>query len=170
METLEAIKTRRSVRVWQDRPVPDHVVKDILEAALCTPSAGNKQPWQLVVINKKALLKQVPEINPQAEMARKAPLGLVVCGDMRFEDPDGFWVQDCAALTQVALLAAHASGLGGLWTGIHPIKERVVGFRRLLGLPQHIVPLSLVLLGYSDRKPEVRSQLRDAVVHYNRWK
>jgi len=114
MEVLEAIHTRRSIRKFQSQPVPDELVTVFLAAAMSAPSAGNQQPWQFVVITDPELLGQVPSINPYAAMAEKAPLAVLVCGDLALERFPGFWVQDCAAAVQNLLLAVHSHGLGAV--------------------------------------------------------
>ena len=81
MDTIETIHTRRSVREYQDKPVPEELVTEILKAAMAAPSAGNQQPWEFVVITDTGLLKEAPNINPFADMAFDAPLGILVCGN-----------------------------------------------------------------------------------------
>jgi nitroreductase len=169
MEALEAIRTRRSVRTYENRPVPGEIIRELLAAAMSAPSAGNQQPWQFVVIDDARILEQVTDINPYALMAREAPVGILVCGDTRLEKFAGFWVQDCSAATQNLLLAAHAKGLGAVWTGIYPLEDRVRKFRKLLHLPEMVVPLALVLMGYpKEALPEV-DRYKAQRVHANGW-
>ena len=66
MDALQAIRTRRSIRVYQDKPVPEELVQQILAAAMYAPSAGNAQPWQFVVVNDRKLLQQIPKVHPHA--------------------------------------------------------------------------------------------------------
>ena len=135
MDIFDAIATRRSVRKYTDRPVTDEDIRTVLEAAMMAPSAGNAQPWHFVVVRDAALRARVAELNVYAAMARTAPAGILVCGDLHLEKYPGFWVQDCSAAIQNLLLAAHGLGLGAVWTGIHPVAEREEGFRRTFGLP-----------------------------------
>jgi nitroreductase len=152
VDVIEAMITRRSVRAFLPDKVPGAVIEEILGAAMHAPSAGDEQPWHVVVIDDRTLLAQVPAINPSADFADKAPCGLLVCGDTSLDRFGGFWAADCAALTQNILLAAHAHGLGAVWTGVHPIEQRVAQMKRLLSLPAGIVPYSLVLLGKPARR------------------
>ena len=101
-----------------------------------------------MVIEDRKLLGEVPKINSYAAMAAEAPVAILVCGDSSLETVPGYWVIDCSAAVQNLLLAAHALGLGAVWTGVYPQQERVEGFRRLLGLPKTVTPHSLVPLGY----------------------
>ncbi len=148
MDTLEAILTRRSVRSFTDRMVPDDVLKKILEAAMFAPSAGNQQPWQYVVVTDRKLLEKLAVVSPNSAPAAKAPLAMLVCADMSLEKHPGYWVIDCSAAIQNMLLAAHALGLGGVWCGIYPAEDRMDGCRRLFKLPKEVVPHSLIPLGY----------------------
>ena len=116
MNTLDAIRTRRSVRKYAAgrKPVAPETVRILLEAAMAAPSAGNQQPWHFVVVDDPAILDQIPAIHPFAQMAREAPLAVLVCGDTSLEKHKGYWVQDCAAAVENLLLAAHDQGLGAV--------------------------------------------------------
>ena len=169
METMEAIRTRRSVRAYEDRPVEEAVIRDLLGAAMQAPSAGNARPWQFIVVTDRKLLKQVPTINPNAAMAANAPLGILVCGDLTLESYPGRWVADCSTATQNLLLAAHAKGLGAVWTGVHPVGERMAAFRALLGLPERVMPLAFVPVGYAREVPAPEDRFEEVKVHRNGW-
>jgi nitroreductase len=169
MNTLEAIRTRRSVRKYEERPVPVELVDKLLAAAMNAPSARNQQPWQFVVIDDGRILADVAEINPNAQMARNAPLGILVCGDLSLEKSQGYWVVDCAAAVENMLLAAHALGLGAVWTGVFPRQERMEGLRRLLKLPDNVIAHSLVILGYPTEHPSPHDNFRPDRVHHNQW-
>jgi nitroreductase len=169
METFEAIRTRRSIRQFENRSIPDEIIKDLLTAAMSAPSAGNQQPWHFVIIDDPQALGKVPELNPYAGMARQAPLAILVCGDLNLEKFPGYWVQDCSAATQNMLLAAHAKGLGAVWTGIFPLEDRVEGFRALCGLPENVIPLALVVLGYPAQSLKPENRFLEERLHKNRW-
>ena len=100
------------------------------------------------MIDDRRLLDRVPAVNPYAEMARQAPLAILICADPSLERSPGYWMLDCAAAAQNMLLAAHGLGLGAVWCGVYPRQPRIEGFRRLLGVPEEIVPHSLIVLGY----------------------
>jgi nitroreductase len=169
MDALEAIHTRRSIRQFQNKPVPDELVTKVLDAAMYAPSACNAQPWQFVLLTDRQILKQVPAINSHAAMAEHSPLSILVCGDTSLEISPGFWVVDCAAAVQNLLLAAHAVGLGAVWTGVWPRQQRIDDLQRLLGLPSHVVPHSLIVLGYPAEQPKHEDRFRQDRVHRERW-
>ena len=169
MDAIEAILTRRSVRKFAERSVPPDTVERLLEAAMAAPSARNAQPWHFIVIDDRPTLLEIAGRFPNAEAARHAPLGILICGDLTLELSKGYWIIDCAAAAQNLLLAAHAMGLGGLWTGVYPREQRVEGLRELLRVPDHVVPHSLLLFGYpAETPPHVRRYNRDRI-HRNRW-
>jgi nitroreductase len=169
MDTLEAIHTRRSIRRFEDRPVPDDLVQKILAAAMMAPSARNAQPWQFVLIDDRELLAEYAGNHPNAAMARHAPLAVLVCGDTSLELSPGYWPVDCAAATENLLLAAHALGLGAVWTGVYPRDPRMESLRRLCRLPEHVIPHSLIVLGYPAEHPSGQDRYRPDRVRRNRW-
>ena len=148
MDALEAIHTRRSIRVYQDNPVPEELTQKLLAAAMQAPIARNQQPWHFVVIDDRAILAEIPSFMPNAAMAAEAPLAVLVCAELVLEKSEGYWVVDCAAAVESMLLAAHALGLGAVWCGVYPREPRMQGLRRLVGLPKGVMPHSLVVLGY----------------------
>jgi nitroreductase len=169
MDAYKAIITRRSIRKFEDRAVPEEVVRQLLEAAMQAPSAVNKQPWYFVVIDERELLSKLPEINPNAGMAADAPCAILVCGDTELVHGPGYLPQDCSAATQNILLAAHALGLGAVWCGIYSREEREAGTRTLLRLPDSIVPFSLIVLGYPAETPRQPERYIEERVHRNGW-
>ncbi|MDR2076062.1 MAG: nitroreductase family protein [Desulfovibrio sp.] len=169
MDTLTAIHTRRSVRAFAPGPVSEEDLQTLLEAAMAAPSAGNAQPWAFLVITDPALLERVPDMNPYANMAPRAPLSILVCGDTAAEKYPGFWVQDCSAATQNLMLAARAIGLGSVWTGIHPMEDRVAKARDLFHLPETLIPLGLVVVGRPRTEQKRENRFAPEKVRRNLW-
>ncbi|MCC4765872.1 nitroreductase family protein [Methanosarcina sp. DH1] len=169
METLEAIHTRQSIRKYTDRPVPRELVTELLRAAMSAPSAVNAQPWIFIVIDDRKLLDEIPTFSPFAGMCREAPLAILVCGDITLEKAPGYWVQDCSAATQNLLLAAHDAGLGAVWTGIYPMKDRIEGFRKNFDLPENVIPLALVPVGYPGQKPVSQDRFDKTKIYRNKY-
>ncbi|MDR7867065.1 MAG: nitroreductase family protein [Sporomusaceae bacterium] len=146
---MEAIFTRRSIRRYADEPVDAGAVEKLLAAAMAAPSAGNEQPWEFIVVHDQATREEITRVHPYSQMLRQAPVAIVVCADKaRSRYPVEYWVQDCAAATQNILLAAAALGLGTCWLGVHPVPERVAGVRRVLAIPEPIVPFAIVAVGH----------------------
>ncbi len=169
MDTLDAVFTRRSIRKYTDKAVPEELITDLLKAAMAAPSAGNEQAWQFIVIRDRAILDAIPKFHPYSAMLKYAAVAVLICGDLTLEKFKGFWVQDCSAATQNLLLAATTMGLGAVWTGIYPLEERVVGMRKLLNLPEHVIPLSLVPIGFPAEQPGRADRFNAERVHRDRW-
>jgi nitroreductase len=169
MDAMEAILSRRSIRKYTAQPVPDEVVTGLLKAAMSAPSASNQQSWQFVVINDRHTLDEIPNIHSHSKMLKEAAVAILVCGDQRLEKSKGFWVQDCSAATQNLLIAAQAKGLGAVWLGIYPRQKRVAEFQKKFGLPEGVVPLALVSIGYPAEEKPPSNRYDPARVHYNRW-
>ena len=169
MELLEAIHTRRSIRQYRNTPIPAETVRTILGAAMMAPSAGNVQPWQFIVVDDRDKMNLVKDVHPYVGMAAEAPLGILVCGDLRLEKYPGFWVQDCAAAMQNLLLAAHDQGLGAVWTGIHPEEARVERFRAIFNLPESVIPLGFAVIGWPVKPGKRKDRYKAERVHQNSW-
>ena len=143
MSTIDDIMTRTSVRVYDDKDVSDTIVRILLKAAMAAPTAVNKQPWAFVVVRDSATIHKLganPRPNGQKSPIYDAKLVIAVCGDMSLTlegDWRPFWVQDTSAASENLLLAAHALGLGAVWTGVYPIQERVQMVRETLNLPSN---------------------------------
>ena len=169
MDTIEAILTRRSIRRYTTKPISDELIIKLLEAAMAAPSAANEQPWHFVVITDRKVLCQVPTFHPHSHMLKEASLGILVAFDLELESMKGRGVLDCSAATQNMLLAAHALGLGAVWVSVYPIEERMMGIRKLLNMPQHVVPVSLVSVGYPNEKPGKEERYKPERIHYDHW-
>ncbi len=169
MNTLDVIRTRRSIRDYTEEPVPRETVRELLAAAMNAPSAANEQPWQFIVIDDPEILKNIPTISPFIEMSSHAPVAVLVCGDLSLLRTPRFWVQDCSAATENLLLAAHAQGLGAVWTAVYPMEDRILGFRNLFSLPDSVVPFALVPIGHPAETPPTEDRFQGERVHYNVW-
>ena len=101
----------------------------------------------------------------------KSQRAVVVCGDLsRNPGASGdWWVMDASAASENLLLAAHALGLGAVWTGVYPRGERVEAVRRVLGLPADVVPLNLIPVGYPADNLAPKQKWNPANVRYNGW-
>ena len=169
MDALDAILFRRSIRRYAPDQVTDESVTRLLEAAMSAPSSGNEQPWHFVVIKSRKLLDDIAQIHPNAQMLKGAPLAIMVCGEERREKYKGFWVQDCSAATENILIAAHALGMGSVWVGVYPIREKVDALRRLLGIPEYIIPFSLLPVGYPDETKPPSRRYDPERIHRDYW-
>jgi nitroreductase len=165
----DPVMERRSIRKYTDQAVGDDVVERLLRAAMCAPSAGNQQPWQFVVLRDRETLGRVPAAHPYAAMVPSAALAIVVCGTPEDCRWPSLWPQDCSAATENILIEATALGLGSVWCSIHPMEERERGMREVLGIPEEIVPFSIVALGHAAEAKPPADRYDEARVHHDRW-
>lgn len=156
MNVLEAIKTRRSVRKYKPKEIPDEDLKKILKAAQLAPSAGNKQPWRFVVVRDSETKKRL------AEVARNqmwiADAGVVVAAlAMDKEDPEVYarWAErDVMTAVEHMVLSAWSLGYGTCWIGA--FKEEDV--REVLGIPEKMAVINLLPIGVPDQSPDARAR------------
>ncbi len=168
---LKNILTRVSVRRFADEPVGDADLTAILYAAMAAPSGVNRQPWEFIVVDDPALLKQLADSLPYAKMAAHAPAAIIVCGNKdRFLDgaDSNLWEQDCSAASENILLAAHALGLGGVWTCLYPHEDRITPVRQILNLGDNLVPFNLIPIGHPESDHAPMNKWHPDRIHFNR--
>ena len=168
---LDNILARTSIRSYQDRPVEQDKIEKLLRAGMAAPSAVDKRPWHFIVVTDKQVLNGLAQANPNAGMAARAPLAIVVCGDKTkalTHVPD-YWVQDASAATQNILLAAQGMGLGAVWTGTYPVTDRVEKVAAALNLPEHIVPFCTIVIGYPEKYQAPKDKWDEGNISYNTY-
>ena len=170
---LDNIMTRTSVRNFTDEPVPQDVVEQLLRAAMAAPTAMNYQPWEFVVLNEREALDNLADKLRYAKMLRKAPLAIVVCAPTTWPEREGnpheniFWVDDCSAATENILLAAHALGLGAVWTAAKDDRGAIV--RDALGIPEGYATLNVIAIGYPAENPAPKDKWKPEKIHWNKF-
>ena len=172
MDALENIMTRRSVRRFTDAPVSDADLRTILEAGMKSPSAVNARDWAFIAIRDRKTLDKMADANGRAAQPLKnAALGILVCGDMNraFAKAKEYWVINASIVCENMILAAHALGIGSVWLGTWPQEEKVQGQKELFGLPDEIVPHSVIAFGYPDEEGSIRGFYEEDRVHYEKW-
>lgn len=168
---LQFIFQRRSIRVYEQKPVPEELVRDLLDAAMAAPSAVCKDPWRFVVVRRRDSLSRIAACLPYGKMVADAALGLVVCGDTT-EAHDrqlSYLLQDCSAAIENTLLAASALGLGTCWLGVHPREERIASIRQILDLPAEVIPVCVIAIGWPGEHKEARTRYSNSKVHHEKW-
>ncbi len=173
MEALENIFTRKSVRKFTAQPISREDIRTILAAGMSGPTCVNSRQWSFLAVTDKQMLNRMADANGRpAAPLREAALGILVCGDLSraFQPAPDYWVIDGAIAAQNMILAAHALGIGSVWLGTWPQKQRVQNQAALFGLPEQIVPHSLLAFGYpeaADDQP--RDLYEDDRVHWEQW-
>ncbi len=166
MNTLEAIFSRRSVRNFKKKAIDKDTLYTLIKSGMQAPSAMNYQPWHFIITTDKAILREIVNFHPYAEMLLEASAAISVCGDLNIEKSEGYNAVNCSAATQNILLAAHELGLGAVWLGIYPRKKRIKELKRVLKIPEHILPISLIAVGYPAVSKSPINRYRESRVHF----
>ncbi len=174
LDSIQNILTRRSVRAFEDRPISREDIETILAAAMSGPSCANTRPWQFIVVEDREMLSRMADANGKyAAPLRGAAAGILICGDLDRAYPDAkdYWVIDGAIAGQNITLAARALGIGSVWLGTWPQMDRVNGQAQLFGLPENVVPHSVIALGYSRQTEDVSGKdiYEEDLVHWEQW-
>ncbi|GHV94063.1 NAD(P)H nitroreductase [Spirochaetia bacterium] len=167
---MSAILERRSVRNFLPKAVETEKIEHILRAGFEAPSAHNRRPWEFLVVTKREDLDAIAGMSPYSKMCTEAAAAIAVCVDLNAGAPknpdDIWWVQDLSAVTENILLQIVDEGLGGVWLGWYPDKSRVAALSARFKLPSHIVPFSVIALGYPAKKPQSANRFDSKKVHY----
>jgi nitroreductase len=168
---LNCIFSRRSIRKYLDKAVPGEMLDDLLQAAMAAPSAVAKDPWHFIVVQDRETLNKIADILPSGKMLRQATAAFIVCGDINKANiqAESYLLQDLSAATENILIAANILELGTCWLGIHPRKDRLAGIRQLFELPDNIIPMCGIAIGWPAEKPEARTRYRNERVHIEKW-
>jgi len=170
---LDNIMTRTSIRSFTSQPVPEALIEQMLRAGMAAPTAMNAQPWEFVVLNDRDTLNKLAGKLRYARMLEQAPLAIVVCGRDKWLDREGnereniFWVDDCSAATENILLAAHALGLGAVWTAAKDERGEIV--KDALGIPEGYKTLNVIAIGYPAENPAPKDKWKPEKIHWNKF-
>lgn len=169
METFHTIINRRSIRKYKLKKIEDDKISKLLKAAMYAPSAMNLQPWHFIVINNENVLEETAKSIPHAEMIKQSGNALLVCGDASLEKNESWLIQNCSAAVQNILLAAYDMQLGSCWIAVHGMPEVVRNLVKQFNLPQNIIPIALVALGYPDEVVKTEERFIQEKIHLNKW-
>jgi nitroreductase len=171
--STSSISKRRSVRNFLPKPVGPDKIERILRAGFEAPSAHNRRPWEFLVITAEEDRKAVAAMSPYAKMAARAAAVIVCCANLDLGnaagEEDSWWVQDLSAATENILLQITEEGLGGVWLGWYPAHPRVQALAQRFSLPPHIIPFSVVALGYPAGPVQGADRFDPSKVHYGAW-
>jgi nitroreductase len=184
MDLFEAIKTRRSVRKYADRPVEDEKLKAVLEAVRLAPSWANYQCWRVIVVKDKALKEQMSELsyvesffapkgyksNPSKKALAESPVVIVLCADPAQSGVlwgQNYYLTDCGLAAQNLMLAARAQGLGTVFVGIYEEDK----LKSLLNIPASIRIVGLFPLGYplEEKKEGPSRKPLEEICFFEKW-
>ncbi len=171
MDVFEAIKGRRSVRAFKPAPLKDADLQKILEAAIASPSAGNRQPWEFVVVKDPETKQKLVQTARGQSFIAEAPVVVVVCTNAersasRYGDRGAtlYSIQDTAAAVQNIHLAAYALGYATCWIGAFDESAAA----KVIRAPAGVRPVAMIPIGKANEKPNAPSRIPlEKVVHEN---
>jgi len=163
MTVFEAIQTMLAVRAYADKPIPDDVVRRIIEAGWLTGSSMNLQPWHFIVVQERATLRQLGALAPSGPYIADAALAVAVV-----IEPTAYAVSDASRAIQSMMLTAWAEGIGSNWVGFHGLDAA----KPLLGVPQTLDLFAIIPFGYPAQpvgKGQKRRKPLTTVAHRERF-
>lgn len=167
---LDNIAARKSVRHFvEGQEVSKADLETLVKAGMAAPTARNSQPWEFYIVSTPEAKQELEAGLPYAKMLTQASAAIVVCGNAEYMlDGEGreYWVQDCSAATQNILLAAEAMGLGAVWTGVYPVRERVNVVQQALSLPSTHLPLCVIPVGYPTGDDQPKDKFKADRIHW----
>lgn len=167
---IELVRKRRSIRSYTSEPVDRQSLDMLVETLLRAPSSRNINPWEFIVVDDPALLKQLSAAKAHGSAFLKgSPLGIVVCADSTRSD---VWVEDCAIASILVQMVAESLGLGSCWIQIrqrpHSGDTTAEAYiQELLGIPSHVKVESIVSIGHPKER---RQPLRAEELQYDKVK
>ncbi|HJY10992.1 MAG TPA: nitroreductase family protein [Nitrososphaeraceae archaeon] len=173
-ELDKVIRKRKMIRKYdQSREVPDKIINKLIDNASRAPSAGHTQVQEFVVIKEPSIKRKLMLASVNQEQVEEAPVLIVVCSNTsrsvgRYGErgKEFYSIIDGAFASMLILLTATNEGLGASFVGAFN-DEKV---SEILGLPEHVRPIGIIALGYSDEKPARLERIqRDRLIHYERW-
>lgn len=174
MKLSEVIKTRRSIRKYLDKDVSDEIIKKIIDSARHAPSSQNSQPWEFIIVKNNETKKRLAEVKGKEneECILGSKVIIVVCVDNK--KSESRCVEDGVCTAMNMFLTAHSLGLGAVYvTGYSKTSpEATTRIKEILELPNHIMPVVLIPIGYPDSTEELKKkELRDIeeMTHLDKW-
>lgn len=167
---INTIFKRRSIRNYIKKEVEKEKIILLLKAAMAAPTAANRQPWEFIVVNDDEKLNKLKCTLREGQY--NAPLAVVVCGNMKlaFRNKDKeIWTQDCSAAIENMLIAAVELGLGSVWIGLYPQMNKCNPVSKVLNIPEHVIPMSIVYFGYPAELKEPRTQYNEKRVYWQEY-
>ncbi|MGM0436928.1 MAG: nitroreductase family protein [Bacillota bacterium] len=164
METLEALKSRRSVRSFKDKKVEKEKIIEMIDTARLAPSGKNIQPVEYIIIQDEKKRQEITEIASGGDFIAEAPLCIAVISKKCEHD-----IEDGSAATENILISAKAQGLDSCWVAGYK-KDYSSGIEEYFSLPKDYRLISLLAIGYSDRNPEPPAKkCIEEVIHYENF-
>ena len=162
---MNEIFHRTSIRKYQNKSVEDEKIEKMLRAAMAAPSAGNQQPWEFYVVKDKTTLEKLSKTSPYESCCASAPLAFVTCYHVNCAMPEYEQI-DMSASAENLLLEADSLGLGAVWLGIAPLKERMEDFSTVLNMPENLDAFAIIPCSYPEAVHAQQERFDKQRIHY----
>ncbi len=162
---MSIIFNRTSVRKYENKEVEAEKIDKILRAAMAAPSAANQQPWEFYVVKNKETLAALADCSPYGGCIKDAAMAIVPVYRKEMMMPE-FADIDMAACTENILLEVTELGLGAVWIGIAPLADRMENVRKVLNVPDHLMPYAIIPIGYPVTDTEQKDRFDAERVHF----
>lgn len=173
MQVIESIKSRRSIKKYQAKPISKEVALKLIEAASMAPTGANKQPWEFVLFTDKSKLAHLSKCHQYSAWLADAALGVALVGD---PDRGKYWLEDCCCAAENLWLAATDMGLGVAWGAVFQnfdsteSEKRESFVREALGIPKKYRVIALLGLGYPADEPKTKELRKlEEIVHWEKF-
>jgi nitroreductase len=171
---LDLLKSRRSIRKYQDKEVEKEKIDTILKCALLSPSSRALRPWEFIAVTDKELLQKLSQCKEHSsQFLAGAPMSIVVIADPRVCD---VWIEDTSIASIIVQLSAQSLGLGSCWI---QVRERFRSgnlkaedyIKEILRIPVNYCVESIIAIGYpaEDKRPYNENDLLYDKIHYNKF-
>ena len=163
-ELTQVLKSRRSVRKFERKPVPEEIVRDILDCARLAPTANNVQPWIFGAVADADVRRQVSELTDYGKFIKDC----AVCFAVFVDSTTKYFLEDGSAATENILLACTAYGIGSCWVAGHK-KAYAESVKKLLHVPDPFTLIALVAAGYSRQRPSPKKKSLEDITFFDRY-
>ena len=164
MDFWKVVESRRSIRSFEEKDIPQPLLEKVLSAARWSPSACNEQLWKFIIVKDKNKLNKLVNDCGVSKLVLNAPVTVFV---FYYKNPHPQNIQSASAAVQNILLAATNEGLGSLWIGGSGSDEQIMKF---LNIPEDYVFICQILLGYPSNVQRMPSkkELKE-IIHYEQF-
>lgn len=170
-DVITVIKNRKSVRHFTGESVSKDDLNKILKSAMCAPTAVNKQPWSFIAVTDRKTLDELADKLPSAKMLFQAGAAIIICAipEKALNGSTEFAIIDCSLAGENILLTVESLGLGGLWTAAYPDNDRMSTVRKILSIPDNIIPLCVMPIGYPTGEDKPKDKYKEENIHWDKW-
>lgn len=166
---LDYIYSRSIVQSFCNKKVEEQKIMLLLEAAMAAPSSCSNDPWEFIVVSEEDKLRKLKKLTEF--QCCNAPLSIVVCGNIKLGkgEVESSVLQDCMAAIQNIILACTSIDLGAEWCSVYLSQAAVENIKQLLYMPEHVIPLGIVCIGYADEIKSLKAKYNEKRIYWEQY-